>query len=77
MSTLVHSVYLDSEPGVPIDLDPAGTSLENPYVYDSAARELKSMATQGLVEITHESLQPHAESSQTSLISRIGFKRLR
>ena len=74
MSTLVQSVYLDSEPGVPIDLDPAGTSLENPYVYDSAARELKSMASRGLVEITHEQVQPDA---QPSLISRIGFKRLR
>jgi len=75
MSTLVQSVYLDSQPGVPIDLEPAGTSLENPYVYDSAARELKTMASQGLVEITREQSQPDAQ--QHSLISRITFKRLR
>lgn len=74
MSTLVQNIYLDSEIGVPTDLIAAGTSLENPYVYDAAARELKSMASVGLVRITAESL---ATSAQEPLISRIRFERVR
>jgi len=74
VSTLVQDIYLDSEIGVPTDLIAAGTSLENPYVYDSAARELKSMANQGLVRITAESLAP---SLQEPLIKRIRFERVR
>src|SRR5688500_12205517 len=49
--TLAHNVYLDSEFGVPQDLPKAGSTLENPYVYDATARELKSMAERGLVRI--------------------------
>jgi len=56
------------------DLIAAGTSLENPYVYDSVARELKSMANQGLVRITAESL---ASNAQEPLIERIRFERVR
>ena len=74
MSTLVQSVYLDSEFGVATDLEAAGTSLENPYVYDSAARELKSMAQQGLVEIIHEQV---ADGVAEPLIRHISFARLR
>ena len=33
------------------DLPRAGFTLENPFVYDAVARELKAMADQGLVEI--------------------------
>ena len=40
MRSLLRSIYLDSEPGELIELEPAGTGLENPYVYDSAAREV-------------------------------------
>ena len=54
MRSLLRSIYLDSEPGELIELEPAGTGLENPYVYDSAARELKAMAEQGLVTIVRE-----------------------
>jgi hypothetical protein len=73
VSTLVRSVYLDSEFGVPTELEAAGTSLENPYVYDSAARELKRMADQGLVKINSEVRHEPAER----LIRRINFTRLR
>lgn len=74
MSKLVRSIYLDSEFGVPTELDSAGTSLENPYVYDSAARELKAMAAEGLVRIEREQVrQGYAEP----LIGRISFSRLR
>jgi len=74
VSTLVQSVYLDSEFGVATDLEAAGTSLENPYVYDSAARELKSMAQKGLVEIIREQV---ADGVAEPLIRHISFARLR
>ena len=54
MRSLVQTMYLDSEFGVPTDLQAAGTALENPYVYDSAARDLKAMADKGLVKIVRE-----------------------
>ena len=74
MSTLVQNVYLDSEFGVATELQAAGTSLENPYVYDSAARELKSMAQEGLVEIIREQVIPGVAEP---LIRHISFARLR
>jgi hypothetical protein len=74
MSTLVQTVYLDSEFGVATDLEAAGTSLENPYVYDSAARELKSMAQEGLVEIVREQV---VQGVAEPLIKHISFARLR
>ena len=74
MNTLVQAVYLESEFGVSTDLQAAGTSLENPYVYDSAARELKSMADQGLVRIVREEVRQVASEP---LIDRISFARLR
>jgi hypothetical protein len=74
MSTLVQTVYLDSEFGVATDLQAAGTSLENPYVYDSAARELKSMAQEGLVKIVREQV---ADGVAEPLIRHISFARLR
>ncbi len=74
MSTLVQNVYLDSEFGVATELQAAGTSLENPYVYDSAARELKSMAQAGLVQIVREQV---ADGVAEPLIKHISFTRLR
>lgn len=74
MSTLVQTTYRNSEFGVPTDLQGAGTSLENPYVYDSAARDLKSMAEQGLVRIVDEQVH-HGDHDQ--LINHIRFARLR
>lgn len=74
MPSLVHSIYLDSEPGTLTELDPSGTGLENPYVYDSAARELKEMADHGLVRIVREQVR---EGARQPLIGRISFARLR
>lgn len=74
MSNLVHNAYLDSSLGELTELRPAGTSLENPFVYDSAARELKAMADRGLVRIVDE--QAH-DADAGELISRISFVRVR
>ena len=74
MPNLVDSIYRDSEPGVLTELDPAGTTLENPYVYDSAARDLKALADKGLVRIAHEQFRRGASGP---LIAQISFERLR
>jgi len=74
MATLAHSIYLDSEFGVAQDLPRAGSALENPFVFDSSARELHAMAAQGLIEIVEESTFP---SDGDVLIDKVKFKRLR
>jgi hypothetical protein len=72
--TLAHSVYLDSEFGVPQELPKAGSTLENPYVYDATAKELKSMAERGLLRIVDEhSTAQHDEH----LIDKFCFVRMR
>ena len=73
MRTLAQSVYLDSEFGELSELPSAGSPLENPYVYDSSARELREMASQGLIKIVDE----QRSGAGAGLISRVVFKRLR
>jgi hypothetical protein len=74
MQTLAQSAYLDSEPGALSELPSVGTSLENPYVYDASAREMKAMASQGLVKIIEEQ---RSEGGLGGLIRRLTFERLR
>jgi molybdopterin biosynthesis enzyme len=74
VSHLVQSIYLSSGIGATTELVAAGSALENPYVYDSAARELKAMARQNLVRITDEQVLKDASEP---LIGRISFTRLR
>jgi hypothetical protein len=74
MRTLAQSAYLESEFGALSELPSVGTSLENPYVYDASAKELKAMASQGLVKIVEEQRDGDDESG---LISRLTFERLR
>ncbi len=74
MTSLSRSIYLSADLGVPTDVPPAGSSLENPYVYDSVARELKAMADEGLLQVVSEARRPNASEP---LIGRIRFARLR
>jgi hypothetical protein len=74
MRTLAESTYLDSEFGILCELPSVGTSLENPYVYDASARELKAMALRGLVKIVEERRR---HGGPAELISRLTFERLR
>jgi hypothetical protein len=74
MSSLSRSIYLAADVGILTDVPPAGSSLENPYVYDSVARELKSMAEEGLLEVVSEDPRP---GDNGPLIGRITFARLR
>ena len=73
MRTLAQSFYLDSCFGVEQELPRAGNALENPYVYDASAQELKAMAARGWVEITSEH---HIRVGDERLIDRLRFKRL-
>lgn len=74
MLTLAKSAYLDSQFGVEQRLPTVGCALENKFVYDDAARELKTMATQGLVEIVSEVV---VQDGDDELITNLRFKRLR
>jgi hypothetical protein len=71
---LAQSFYVDSTFGVERELPRAGSALENPYVYDSSARELKAMADRGLIEVTRE--RSHAAGDE-QLIDHLSFRRLR
>jgi hypothetical protein len=74
MTSLSTSIYLSADVGVPTDVEPAGTPLENPYVYDSVARELKAMARDGLLRVVSEK---HRQGGAEASIGRISFVRLR
>ena len=74
MTSLSRSIYLAADVGIPTEVPPAGSSLENPYVYDSVARELKAMADEGLIRVVSEDRR---EGGSESLIERIRFARLR
>jgi hypothetical protein len=74
MTSLAHSLYLDSEFGIPLDVPRVGSALENPFVYDSVARELKAMAERGLIEIVAEHQR---QVSNDQLIDSLRFRRLR
>jgi hypothetical protein len=73
--TLAYAAYLDSAFDAEIDLPHAGSALENPFVYDDAARELKAMAERGLVAIVAERRAGGADGNP--LIRHLRFKRLR
>ena len=74
MQTLARRAYLESDFGALSELPNVGSPLENPYVYDASARELKAMASQGLVEIVDEQ---RSDNGPDGLISRLTFQRLR
>lgn len=74
MRTLAKSVYLSSECGTLSELPNVGSSLENSYVYDSSANELKAMASEGLLRIVDEH---RIGNSPEGLIDRLTFERLR
>jgi len=74
MRTLARSAYLDSQLGVDSELQRAGSALEHPVVYDSAARELKELASQGFVEIIEEHQR---EFDGDVLIDKLRYRRMR
>ena len=73
MHTLAQKAYFDSDYGTLTELPSSGTALENPYAYDSAAREVEQMASKGLVKIVDVTRNPNREG----LIKRLIFQKLR
>jgi hypothetical protein len=74
MLSIAESLLIQTPMGATSELPRAGTALENPYVYDASARELKAFAQRGRVEIVDESRAP---AGGGEVISRIRFRRLR
>ena len=74
MQTLATSAYLEADVGAISELRRAGSSLENPYAYDSAAREIKALAERGLVAVIDERT---SGDPATPLTTSIRFKKLR
>jgi hypothetical protein len=60
--------------GCPTEVEAAGTSLENPYVYNSVARDLKAMEREGLLRIVDEQCRQGRDEAP---IDRLIFVRLR
>jgi hypothetical protein len=71
---LARSVFLESEIGAIEELPRSGTALENPFVFDAVANDLKRMAASGLVEIVDEH---RTRAGSDTLIDSIRYRRLR
>lgn len=71
---LARSVFLESEIGAVEELPRSGTALENPFVFDAVANDLKRMAASGLVEIVDEH---RMRAGSENLIDSIRYRRLR
>ncbi len=74
MTSLARMLYLDSEFGAALDVPKVGSALENAFVFDAVARELKGMAAEGLIEIVAEHQR---KVSDDQLIDNLRFRRLR
>ena len=72
-NSIAERIYAGAPRDAPTVLPRAGTSLENPWVYDSVAREIKEMASGfGDLEILDEDATADAGES---LITRLVFRR--
>ena len=76
MVTIAQTLFATAPIGVPVALPAAGTSLENPYVYDATARELKARAASGSIEIVDERIATTGEDAD-ELICHLQFVRRR
>ncbi len=74
MLSIAESLLVHTPLGGTSELPRAGTALENPFVYDAAAREMKEHARCGRVEIVDEVCVPMGGEQ---IVSRLAFRRLR
>jgi len=74
MSSIAMSVFLDSQFGEETDLPHAGSALEHPLAFDSAAREFHALAKLGRVEIVHQ--RRKTSIGGDGLIDQLRFRRL-
>ncbi|MDH0867582.1 hypothetical protein [Mitsuaria sp. GD03876] len=73
MSSIAMTMFLDSSPGELIDLPHAGSGLEHPLVFDSAAREIQQLAADGRVEVIQQRTKTVGPDT---LIEELQFRRL-
>jgi hypothetical protein len=71
---LARTVFLESEIGAIQELPRSGTTLENPFVFDAVANDLKRMAASGLVEVVEER---RSRAGAETLIEAFRYRRLR
>ncbi|MCU0814191.1 MAG: hypothetical protein MUC32_07670 [Burkholderiaceae bacterium] len=57
MPSIAHSIHAFAPIGAVVELPSAGTWLENPYVYDAAARDIKAFVAHGCTEIVDEKVE--------------------
>ena len=74
MSSIAQSLFRDSEIGVEQEIEKAGSALEHRMVYDETAKELRQMASQGLLEIVDQSTLTNGEDV---MIDHLRFKRIK
>jgi len=70
MTTIVQRAHREATVGAIVNLPKSGTPLENRYVFDAAARELKAMAELGRVKIVDERRESQHDGA---LITDISF----
>jgi hypothetical protein len=73
MSSIAMTMFLDSSPGELVDLPHAGSALEHPLVFDSAAREIHQLAADGRVEVVQQQVKTVGEDT---LIEELRFRRI-
>ena len=73
MGTITQALLRDALPGDIQELPKAGSALEHPLVYDAVARDLKTHAERGEVEIVAEN---KALIDDEWLIDRLSFRKI-
>ncbi|WP_431257008.1 hypothetical protein ACQ859_19315 [Roseateles chitinivorans] len=73
MSSIAMTMFLDSTPGELVDLPHAGSALEHPLVFDSAAREIQQLAADGRAEVIQQRVSTVGDKS---LIEELRFRRI-
>ncbi|OWQ85649.1 hypothetical protein CDN99_21430 [Roseateles aquatilis] len=73
MNSIAMDVFLDSSPGELTELPHAGSGLEHPLVFDSAAREIQRLAADGRAEVVRQTLTREGDAT---LIQALQFRRL-
>ncbi|MDZ7591954.1 MAG: hypothetical protein U5L05_15015 [Rubrivivax sp.] len=74
MLSIAESVLVNTPLGATSELPCAGTALENPFVFDAAAREIQEHARSGRVEIVDQVV---TSMGAEQVVSRLAFRRLR
>lgn len=73
--SIARQIFAQAPVGEAVRLPQAGTSLENPYVFDSVAREIKFAGSEfGALEVLEERV--HGGNADDALIVDFVFRRL-